>query len=244
MDVDNTGASRHCESPMRWFFACGTILLATLSLPAQDYQPDWIPVGSVPEPLVRRAVEARARLESGSIPLQRSALRLIEADIERFGVAEVRIATVPLVADLVSYEYRVLRMPRGSSVPSDLRVDAVSLLGRLGGVEADRQLRESIRLDPDGAVRARAAQVLASRPGADPESDYETISRALLAAVRRGDGEAEVARLMTSAATAARRVWSADNPDLLLALVLIYEGPYSSSTRASAFAILEELADR
>lgn len=220
------------------------LVIASGLLVAQSSRPDWIPRDAVPHSLERRAVETKARLESGIPRIQRTALRQILADVELYGRAHVRIATVPLLADFVSFEYRVLQMPGSGGVPVELRTEAVGLLGFLGGAEADASLREAMRLDPEGTVRASAAQALASRPGADPEADYAGISRALLSAVRRGTDSAEVTRLLLAARTSSDRVWQAENPDLLLALILIHDGPYSSSLRGAAFSFLEELANR
>lgn len=225
------------------------VLLAHADIVAQsastetDPRADWIPVGSVPEPVVRSALEAKARFQSGSLPLQRGAIDLIRGDIERYGTGALRIAAVPVLVDLLGIEYRILEVPTDYHVDPRLRVDALQLLSTLGGEEAITQLRESVLTDDDAAVRTSAAILLASGPSDDPDRDLDTISRALSSAVRRG-AESEVSRLLAAADAARRRAWSPEHPLLIESCIGIVQGPYSASLRRRATDLLEELAER
>jgi hypothetical protein len=206
--------------------------------------PDWIPAGSVSPPVARRAVEMRARLQSTSPELQRSALTQISADINEYGRGEMRTAVVPLVVELLSQEYRILQFPRNFRVEYGTRLSALEVLARLGGEEAREQLRYSVTGDSDDSVRTRAAQLLANTTGTDPDEDLHVVSVALLAAVRSRRDEAEMYRLLHAAATLSRRVWNPEHPDLLRALIAIHDGSYSRGLRNSAISLLEELANR
>ncbi len=204
---------------------------------------DWIPVGSVPPALVQSAVEARARFETANLELQRGALNLIRAERERHGAAALRIAVVPVLADLLAIEYQILEMPADVNVDPALRIDAISLLTEIGGDIATAQVRQSIRLDRDEIVRVAAARHLAALPSDDPDLDLRSISAALRRAVD-GGSETEVTGLLDAASKAARRVWTVNDTNLLDSLVRIAQGPYSGSLRRRAIEFLEELAAR
>lgn len=208
-----------------------------------DPRADWIPVGSVPDEVVRTALEARARFETGSIDLQNGAFRIIRNDMDEHGMTALRIAAVPVLLDLLGLEYRILEVPTDFHVDPRVRVGALELLADLGGDSAVVQLRQSILDDEDEAVRVTAAMLLASEPSDDPDTDFATISRAFYVAVRRG-AESEVSRLLDAANTARLRAWSQDNPYFLSGLVDIVQGPYSGSLRKRAMDLLEELAER
>ncbi|MFO8043980.1 MAG: hypothetical protein R6U25_12315 [Alkalispirochaeta sp.] len=206
--------------------------------------PDWIPVGSVSPEVERRALETRARLESRSPGLQRQALRMIRSDIETYGRASMRLAATPLVVDLLGMEYRILETPQGYTVDAPTRLLALQVLADLGGEPARGQLRESVRIDADGTVRASAAQLLARIPGSDPDSDYRTVGETLLRAVKRNDSPEEIARLLSATQQLSGRVWNAEHPAVLEALVALSGGTYSSSIRRRAMSFLEDLSAR
>jgi hypothetical protein len=142
--------------------------------------------------------------------------------------------TVPLIIDLLDENYRILEFPRDYRVDVTTRLAALETLAFLGGATARGQLRETLSQDGDGAIRAGAAQLMASRPGMTPEEDYAAVSEALYRAVRRSSPESEVIRLLTAAQTLSERVWDPENPQLIQALVLIHEGRYSRSVRSTA----------
>lgn len=225
------------------------ILTAIIRLPAQadgietDPRADWIPVGSVPDPVVRTALEAQVRFQSGSLTIQRVAIDLIREDIDQYGIAALRIAAVPVLVDLLGLEYRILEVPTDYHVDPRLRSDALELLSELGGDEAIDQLRESVLTDVDESVRVRAALLLAIDPSDDPDLDLETISQALYRAAR-GGRQSEVDRLLTAADRAWRRAWSPENPMLIASCIEIAQGPYSASLRRRAIELLEELSER
>ncbi len=206
--------------------------------------PDWIPAGTVSPAVERRALETRARLESRSPQLQRQALGMIQTDIETYGRGSMRIAATPLVVDLLGLEYRILETPRGYGVDTPTRLLALQVLADLGGEPARRQIRESLLIDADETIRASAAELLAYEPGSEPQTDYQTVSEALIQAIRRGEGEQEVLRLLVSAERLSHRVWNPEHPPLLEALVQISTGGYSSSIRRRAMSFLEDLSDR
>ncbi len=212
-------------------------------IPSAD-RPDWIPVGSVSSEVERRAVETRVRLQSRFPEIQRDALRSIRGDIERYGRAQMRIATVPLVIELLDMEYRILETPVDYRVDSATRIDALILLADIGGNEARGQLRATLRTDIDSAVRVSAAQLLAAVPGEDPDGDLQAVAEALGSAARRGQNDGEIRRLVAAARVISRNAWSPEYPPLLDALITIASGPYSSSSRSEAMSLLEELADR
>ena len=208
-----------------------------------DPRADWIPVGAVPDEVVRTALEARARFESGSIDLQRGALQIIREDIREYGASPLRIATVPVLVDLLGFEYRILEVPTDFHVDPMIRVGALQLLADLGGDVAASQLRETILVDRDESVRVTAAMLLASEPSDDPDTDLSIISRAFYRATRGGT-ESEVSRLLAAADSARRRAWTPENPMFVSGLVAIVQGPYSASLRRRAMDLLEELAER
>jgi hypothetical protein len=204
---------------------------------------DWIPVGSVPPPVVRSAVEARARIESRSIEMQRYALSLIRDDMNEYGVAPLRIAAVPILVDLLGYEYRILEVPFDYTIDATIRIDAIVLLSELGGAPATDQIRETIVRDDDESVRVVAARSLARSPSDDPDRDLAVIARALRRAADLGR-ESEVAQLLTAARIVRERTWNPGNRDLIESLVGIAGGSYSASIRNRAVELLEELAER
>jgi hypothetical protein len=212
--------------------------------PDNRLRADWIPVGAVSPEAEHRAVQARALLQSRSTPMQREALRSIEADIDRFGRAEMRLAAAPLIIDLLGQDYRILETPPGFAVEASTRESALRLLAHLGGEAARGQLRSSLVEERDPAIRAYAARLLATTPGDDREADYRTIADALLRAHNRSGEETEVRRLLGSAELLSREVWNAEYPPLLQALVGIAGGAYSSSTRKWAMSFLEDLSER
>lgn len=208
-----------------------------------DPRADWIPVGSVPDEVVRTALEARARFESGSIELQRGAIAIIREDLEEHGTSSLRIAAVPVLLDLLGEEYRILQVPMDFHVDPRIRLGALELLSELGGDAASMQLRRSILDDQDEAVRVTAATLLSSEPSDDPDLDMDAISHAFYLAARRG-AESEVARLLIAADAVRRRTWSRGNPDFIAGLLATVQGPYSASLRRRAMDVLEELAAR
>ncbi len=219
------------------------VVLAAADAPSQEL-PDWIPVGTVSPPLVRHSLEAMARLQSRNPGQQRAALQLLQSDIREFGKAEMRIAAVPLVAELLSQEYRILGFPDDYRVDTTIRLSALDVLAEVGGESAREHIRYSLLHDNDGAIRSHAARLLATVPGTDPDGDLAAVSQSLLRAVRGGADEAEVSRTLDAAAQLSREAWSPDVPDLVRSLVLIHEGNFSRRIRRSAMALLEELANR
>ncbi|MDA3951117.1 MAG: hypothetical protein PF508_18060 [Spirochaeta sp.] len=213
---------------------------------AEEPRPDvdWVPVDSIPPEIVRRGVETKARLQTRIPEMQREALRTIRHETDPAYHQEVRTVTVPLIIDLLDENYRILEFPRDYRVDVTTRLAALETLAFLGGATARGQLRETLSQDGDGAIRAGAAQLMASRPGMTPEEDYAAVSEALYRAVRRSSPESEVIRLLTAAQTLSERVWDPENPQLIQALVLIHEGRYSRSVRSTAMSFLEVLANR
>lgn len=169
-------------------------------------------------------------------------LQWIEEDMNRFALAEMRIAAAPLLIDMLEREFRILTVSPQYSVDQATRIRVLSMLARMGGDASRERLRESTLNDRDNAVRAAAAHLLAEVPGSDPEGDLHAISRALHAAVRAGGREDDVRRLVGAAWQASSRVWSIDDPVLLDALVRIHSGPYSRSLRDAVFFMLESFA--
>jgi hypothetical protein len=192
----------------------------------------------------RAAVQHRAYLQSRVTDTQLAGLRIIREDVERYGRTEMRIAAVPLIVDLVRMEYRILNVSAGYMVDPVIRTEALAVLAHIGGTNAREQLRESLRVDADGTVRATAALLLAENPGGDPDGDLAAVSHALYSAVRRGGPDSEVHRLLAAARVISRRAWEPEHRELIASLGVIISGPYSSLLRRTAFAMLEELAGR
>ncbi|MCG8477581.1 MAG: hypothetical protein MI724_00665 [Spirochaetales bacterium] len=207
-------------------------------------RPDWIPVGSVSPEVERRAVETRVRLQSRLPEIQRDALRSIGRDVERYGRAQMRIAAVPLVIELLGMEYRILETPVDYRVDSATRIDALILLADIGGNAARGQLRATLRNDIDSTVRVSAAQLLAAVPSDDPDGDLQAVAEALGSAARRRQDDGEIRRMLAAARVISRKAWNPEYPPLLDTLIMIASGPYSSSSRSEAMSLLEELADR
>lgn len=205
---------------------------------------DWIPVGSVRPELARRAMTARARFETGDAGMQRQALAEIEADIARYGRAALQTAAVPLIVDLLGTEYRILETPRPLTLEPGVRLQALRLLSVIGGPVAREQLRAALREERDPSLRAAAAAYLNEMPGAAEDADYRAVADALASAVRRGDGETEIMRLLPMLESMSREVWSPEYRPLLEALVSIAGGRYSSSARSRAMSFLEDLSER
>lgn len=209
-----------------------------------DSRADWIPVGAVSPGVERRAIETRARIETRVPMMQREALRGIKEELRQGNHVELRIATVPLVIELLDLEYTILEFPRDYRIDGQTRMLALEVLAELGGSEARRQLRKSVLSDDDETIRAGAAQLLASHSGSDPETDLRVVSQALSSAVQKGAPASEVTRLLRATRVLAPRVWDPEVPILLETLVAIHQGGYSGSLRREAFAFLEWLADR
>ncbi|MFP4211632.1 MAG: hypothetical protein ACLFR8_10345 [Alkalispirochaeta sp.] len=205
---------------------------------------DWLPPGSVSPAVERHALEIQARLQTGIPSFQREALFSIRSGLANGDRNEMRIATVPLVIDLLDEEYRILEFPRDYRVDETTRLVALEVLAEVGGAAARSQIRISVTDDDDATIRAEAARLLATYPGDTPEEDLSAVSRALLRSVHRGGSTAEVYRLVGAARELSVRVWDPSNPELLDALVLIAGGGYSASLRSAAISLLEELADR
>ena len=219
------------------------IAMAHEALHAEN-RPDWIPSGSVSPAVERAAVQHRAYLQSRIADTQLAGLRTIRDDVDRYGRTEMRIATVPLITDLVRMEYRILNVSAGYIVDSAIRSEALLLLAHIGGAEARNQLRESLLVDSDGTVRATAALLLAENPGGDPDGDLAAVSRALYNAVRRRNSDGELHRLLGAARAISRRAWEPEHRELIESLGAIVSGSYPSSLRRTALVMLEELAGR
>ncbi|TVR69770.1 MAG: hypothetical protein EA427_07190 [Spirochaetaceae bacterium] len=226
------------------FYYLLLLLLGPVAFLPADTRPHWIPMGSVSRELEQHALHHREFLQNRSGEIQRAGLRAIRSDLDRFERADMRIALVPIVVDMLGMEYRILSVSSGYQVDSPTRAEALLLLADLGGGQARLQLRQSVGIDEDPSVRATAASLLAREPWADPDDDLLAVSRALLRATRRGGPEAEVARLLSAAHTLSGNAWNREIPELLEALGSIAGGNYPSSLRRKAFSILEELARR
>lgn len=201
-------------------------------------------MGSVSPELERHALLHREFLQSRSVEIQRAGLRAVRSDLERFSRSDLRIALVPVVADMLGMEYTILSVSADYLVDSPTRTEALFLLAEIGGTEARQQLRRSLSVDTDSSVRATAASLLARDPATDPDDDLLAVSRALNRATRRGGPEGEISRLLDAAAVLSAEAWNREVPELLLALSEIAGGSYSSSLRRRAFSMLEELARR
>lgn len=239
---------RHRTAHTRILCGCLGSLFVFLQVVAAAQEaapaPDWIPVGSVRPEVARRAVTARAQFESGDAGMQRSALQAIARDVERYGRAELQTAAVPLIVDLLGTEYRILETPRPLSLEPRVRIEAMELLGRIGGSEAREQLRHSLEAERDPTLRVAAASYLASMAGPVQDSDYQAIADAFARAVRRGGSETEITRLLPILQDMSVQVWSPEYRPLLEALVVVAGGPYSSSARSRAMSFLEALSER
>ncbi len=227
-----------------FLFLAIVALLYPLPLSSEEQRPHWVPAGSVPEALERNVLQQRTYLQNRSREAQIMGLDWIEEDIRRFPAGEMRIAAVPLVVDMLDRDFRILTVTPGYRVDPGTRIRALSLLARIGGEEARSQLRHSTVQDSDSAVRVTAAGLLAGIPGQNPEADLLAISRALRAGIERGLPEAEVIRLLAAVWEVSRHVWSVNDRDLFDTLIRIHSGPYSRSTRETAFSMLEEFARR
>lgn len=223
------------------FFFCAA-LAATVA--SGEDRPDWIPVGAVSEELERQALTHRAFLQNRSREVQQAGLQAIRADLDRYDAADLRLAVVPLVRDMLGLEYRILDVSSRYRVDTPTRVDALQLLWDIGGSEAREQLRESISVDTDATVRGVAATLLAQRPSPEPDRDLQSVADALYRATRRSSSEAELHRLLRATERISQDVWDPQSPELLQALTAIVTGPYPSSLRRTAFAMLEDLSRR
>jgi hypothetical protein len=235
-----------------FFFAAFFMLISVLtSLAAEEDSvddarrgPDWLPPGSVSPSVERYSFEVQARLQTRIPAFQRGALASIRERLSTEDRNELRIATVPLVVDLLDAEYRILEFPRDYRIDETTRLLALEVLAELGGTTARSRIQLSVVEDDDETIRAGAAQLLVKHSGDTPEEDLSVVSRALLRSVRRGGSEGEVRRLLGAARQLSIRVWDPVSPELLDALVLVAGGSYSASLRSAAISFLEELADR
>lgn len=219
-------------------------LLEATDADADISRPHWIPVGSVSRELENSAASHRAFLQSRSREIQRAGLRAIRADMDRFNRADLRIAVVPIVVDMLGMEYTILSVSSNYHVDPPTRVEALGLLADIGGERARVQIRDSLAVDADPSVRVTAAALLSRHAGGEPDADLVAVAHALYRAVRRGGPEDEVSRLLAAAAPLTRLAWNPEVPELLHSLSTIISGPYSSSLRNRAFSMLEELARR
>ena len=185
---------------MKLLVAAFAFLVAGVSLPAEDpsTEVDWVSADSIPPAIVRHGVEMKARLQTRIPEFQRQALRTIRYETDPKFHLEVRAVHVPLIIDLLDENYRILEFPRDYRVDVTTRLIALETLAFLGGEEARGQLRETLSRDDDAAIRAGAAQLMASRPDMTPEEDYGAVSSALLRAVRQSVSESEIVRLLTA----------------------------------------------
>ena len=218
--------------------------LCTLAVIPAQQRADWIPVGSVPMELERRALVARAMFETLNPEQQAIALGDLERDLKRYGSAPMRIAAVPIVVDLLGQDYLIVEAPLDYRIEPTLRVRALRFLATVGGPTARDQLRWTLHRDRDSAVRRAATRFLQTTPTDNPSRDLAAVSHALAAAIRRDFDDVEIATLIAAVAQLSTRTWQRDDPTLLQALADVASGPYSSTTRRAAIDVLAGLAGR
>jgi hypothetical protein len=187
-----------------------------------------------------------ARATSPNTAMQMQALsrvrRLVEANdpVSRF--PEV----TEIVSILVLKPYRVERYGGDPAAPPSetgnpaVRIGALELLGRIGGQEAYEVVVESLRVEPDTAVRAAALRVL-PRLGVRPEADLPGI---LARTMRRSSGDEASLRSALEAVRALHaRYGFMDTPELFTAVIDVAQGPHTAGLRREAFEVLEMLRE-
>lgn len=222
-----------------WFLF---LLILISPLPAFPQEPDWIPVGSIPQGYERTLRSTAVLLGTGDPRLQMDTLRLLEKEISLQDPLAARAAT-PLLVDVARREHRIVTYPKSYQVPPQTRAMALRLLAGLGTESAIEQLHDSIRHDEDETVRSYAAQLL-SVSDAPSLADMTVVLESLSRARALRTGENEIFQYLSALEQMLDSPWMPVTRFLVSELLLVADGPYSSGTRSKASMLLESLIDR
>lgn len=161
------------------------------------------------------------------------------------------VSRFPEVSEIISLlvlePYRVSRRGGTGADPADasgsdtmVRVEAVSLLGRIGGNAAYGVVLELLRRERDPTVRAAALRTLPridERPG-------DELPGVLAEVIRRSHGDPATIRVaLSSIRSLHMRYGFLDTPELFTAVIDVAQGPYPRSVRTEAFEVVELLRE-
>ena len=245
--------TRHAALLTLAFLVCILPATAAAQAPDAESEPgdaDWIRLESAQtgrSHAERTEVHIlHARATSPNTAMQMQALSRVRSLVE----ANDPVSRFPEVTEIVSIlvlePYRVERYGGDPAAPPSetgnpaVRVQALELLGRIGGPEAYEVVVESLRVERDTAVRAAALRVL-PRLGVRPEADLPGI---LARTMQRSSGDAASLRSALEAVRALHvRYGFMDTPELFTAVINVAQGPYTAGLRREAFEVLEMLRE-
>jgi HEAT repeat protein len=180
---------------------------------------------------------------SDSAQLKRMALRDIEAHLEGRRYLDVHLVVMEEVLGFLAGEgviYRGSTTAAGAMPDAQIRLEACSLLGKLGSEGARSVLLQVMAADEDSEIKAAAVDALAII-GFDPDGE---LARAILYEVRESGRE----RYHLACARALYRIVmgseSAVHPDNYRALVELANRGASANVRKRAAGYLSELSRR
>jgi HEAT repeat protein len=178
--------------------------------------------------------------------LQRTALERIRGLVEE----NAPVSRFPEVVEVISFialEPHKRRTAGGGEPPprewsqAPVRIEAVDLLGRIGGREAYEIIVEVLRREEDPSVSSAALGALV-RAGVRPGPEVpEVIARRMQS--QSADAASQLAAVRTVARLHARYGFM-DQPVLFEAVFDVAQGPYSRRVRDEAFELIELLRDR
>ena len=245
--------TRHAALLTLAFLVCILPATAAAQAPDAESEPgdaDWIRLESAQtgrSHAERTEVHIlHARATSPNTAMQMQALSRVRRLVETNDPVSRFPEVTEIVSILVLEPYRVERYGGDPAAPPSetgnpaVRVQALELLGRIGGPEAYEVVVESLRVERDTAVRAAALRVL-PRLGVRPEADLPGI---LARTMQRSSGDAASLRSALEAVRALHvRYGFMDTPELFTAVINVAQGPYTAGLRREAFEVLEMLRE-
>ncbi len=204
---------------------------------------DWIRLNETPQ---RLSHQNRTELTVLSRDIQSTDLRRQRDAIERITrLYESRREISPELTDLLVLAavspYTEVRVSAGASALSpDVRIEALELLGDVGGTRALNAIMLVLRREEDPAVVEAALQSLGGlRP--QPTDEITAALTHLLTQRRlRLDAGVASAALRTVRALG-RPPYAITDPDLFQAILGIAQGPYPRWIRENAYDLVDEL---
>jgi HEAT repeat protein len=230
------------------------LLLAGVSAAAQDPEPsagaDWIELrsaraGRTPQEQTEVHV-LHSQATSSNRSMQLRAIARVENLIEENDPLSRFPEVTEIISLLVLEPYRVehsggaRQEPGGDGAHPLVRLEAVRLLGRMGGPEAYEVILELLRVETDDTIRAAALAALPDlevRPG--PE-----LPGLLAHSLRRSRGNPAAVRASLSTVRALHeRYGFMDDPALFTEIIEVAQGPYSRGLRQEAYDLVELLRE-
>ncbi|MFP4372914.1 MAG: HEAT repeat domain-containing protein [Spirochaetaceae bacterium] len=187
-----------------------------------------------------------ARAASADRAMQMQALERVRTLVEENDPVSRFPEITEIVSLLVLEPYRVARYGGDASGTSggngtpEVRIEALELLGRIGGQEAYDVVVESLRVERDPAVRAAALRVLPRldvRPG---DELPDILARSLRQSSR---DPASLRAALETVRELHGRYGFMDTPELFTAVIDVAQGPHGAGLRRDAFSVVELLRE-